>query len=90
MVLRAEGFEVHVQVWGNAAARQMTGQIRARDTTLTVEGARLHLLRDGERLGIAVADHLGEFLFNKVPDGLHCLQIDLPYLTVVGTLSFTN
>jgi hypothetical protein len=87
LVLRAEGFDIHVKIWGTVPNRQMAGQILARGAALPVEGARLHLLRDGERLATTAADNLGEFTFNEVPEGLLSLQVDLPNLTVVGALS---
>ena len=87
LVLRAEGFDIHVKVWGTPPGRQMAGQILARGAALPVEDARLHLLREGERLATSVADKLGEFTFKDVPEGLLSLQIDLPHLTVVGALS---
>jgi hypothetical protein len=87
LVLRAEGFDIHVKIWGTTPNRQMAGQILARGAALPVEGARLHLLRDGERLSTTLADILGEFTFNNVPEGLLSLQVDLPNLTVVGALS---
>jgi hypothetical protein len=64
----------------------MDGQILARGAPVPVDGARLHLLRDGERLATTVADKLGEFQFKDVPEGLLSLQVDLPHLTVVGAL----
>ena len=87
LVLRAEGFDIHVKVSGVAPSRQMAGQILARGGPVPVNNARLHLLRDGERLATTVADELGEFQFNDVPEGLLSLQVDLPNLTVVGALS---
>jgi hypothetical protein len=87
LVLRAEGFDIHVKVWGTSPKKQMAGQILARGTTVPVNGARMHLLRDGERLAITTADKLGEFSFNEVPEGQLTLQIDLPHLTVVGALN---
>lgn len=87
LVLRAEGFDIHVKVIGTAPFRQMNGQILTRGAPVPVERARLHLLRDGERLATTLADQLGEFQFNDVPEGLLSLQVDLPNLTVVGALS---
>jgi hypothetical protein len=90
LVLRAEGFDIHVKIGGAAPKRQMTGQILARGGTLPVGGARLHLLREGERLAVTTADKLGEFTFKDVPEGQLSLQIDMPHLTVVGALNLDN
>jgi hypothetical protein len=90
LVLRAEGFDIHVKIAGTAPSRQMDGQILARGAPVPVDGARLHLLRDGERLATTVADKLGEFQFHDVPEGLLSLQVDLPNLTVVGALSLDS
>lgn len=87
LVLRAEGFDIHVKIWGPASGRQMAGQILARGAAVPVEGARLHLLREGERMASTVADRIGEFGFNSVPEGLLSIQVDLPNLTVVGALN---
>ena len=87
LVLRSEGFDIHVKVWGASPKRQMTGQILARGVAVPVAGARLHLLRDGEHLAITMADKLGEFSFTEVPEGQLSLQIDLPHLIVVGALN---
>src|SRR6059036_204529 len=87
LVLRAEGFDIHVKVWGESPKRQMAGQILARGAAVPVGDARLHLLRDGERLAITTADKLGEFSFNDVPEGQLSLQIDMLHLTVVGALN---
>jgi len=90
LVLRAEGFDIHVKVWAGSPKRQMAGQILARGAAVPVGGARMHLLRDGERLAITTADTLGEFSFNDVPEGQLSLQIDLPHLTVVGALNLDS
>jgi hypothetical protein len=87
LVLRSEGFDIHVKILGGSPKKQMTGQILARGVAVPVAGARLHLLRDGERLAITIADKLGEFSFSDVPEGQLSLQIDLPHLTVVGALN---
>jgi hypothetical protein len=87
MVLRAEGFDIHLKIWGVTPGRRMAGQILARGESAFVNGARLHLIRDGERFHSTSVDKFGEFEFEAVPEGLLSLQIDLPHLTVVGTLS---
>jgi hypothetical protein len=86
MVLRAEGFDIHLKIWGVTTGRRMAGQILARGEGSFVNGARLHLIRDGERFHSTAVDKFGEFEFEAVPEGLLSLQVDLPHLTVVGTL----
>jgi len=90
MVLRAEGYDIHLKLWGNPPARRMAGQVLARGEGAFVHGARLHLLLDGERIGSTAVDKFGEFEFEEVPEGFLSLQIDLPHLTVVGSLSGTE
>ena len=86
MVLRAEGFDIHLRIWAEPLGRKMVGQILARKDGGTVEGTRLHLLHDEERCETVLADKFGEFEFEEVPEGPLNLQIDLPFLTVVGAL----
>jgi hypothetical protein len=88
LVMRAEEFDIHIKVWGDPEHRQMLGQLFPRGGTNFVESANLHLLRHGERLETATADKTGEFHFTDLPDGDLNLQIDLPHLTVIGTLNF--
>jgi len=90
LVLRAEAFDIHVKIWGEPPGREMVGQILARGAAIPVGGARLQLLRDGERLATTIADKLGEFKFSGVPEGVLSLQIDLPNLTVVGALNLNG
>ena len=87
MVLRAEGYDIHLKIWGVAPRRRMAGQVLARNEGSFVHGARLHLIRDGERFSSIAIDKFGEFEFEVVPEGFLSLQVDLPHLTVVGTLS---
>lgn len=87
LVLRAEGFDIHLKMWGVAPGRRMAGQVLARGESAFVSGARLHLIRDGERYDSVTVDKFGEFEFETVPDGFLSLQIDLPHLTVVGLLN---
>jgi hypothetical protein len=87
MVLRAEGFDIHLKIWGVVPGRRLAGQVLARNEGSFVHGARLHLIRDGERFTSTSVDKFGEFQFEMVPDGFLSLQVDLPHLTVVGTLN---
>lgn len=87
MVLRAEEFDIHVRIWGEAGERRMTGQILARGQSNFLSGVMLHLVRDGNRFESTSVDRLGEFEFRGVPDGTLSLQMDLPQITIVGTLN---
>jgi hypothetical protein len=87
LVLRAEGFDIHLKMWGVTPSRRIAGQILSRGESSFVSSARLHLIRDGERYNSTTVDKFGEFEFEKVPEGFLSLQIDLPHLTVVGTLN---
>jgi hypothetical protein len=87
VVLRAEGFDIHLKIWGAVPRRRMAGQVLARNEGSFVHEARLHLIRDGERFVSTAVDKFGEFEFEMVPEGFLSLQVDLPHLTVVGTLN---
>jgi hypothetical protein len=89
IVLRAEEFDIHVRIWGNADQRQISGQVLARGESSFIGGANLHLMRDGERCSSATVDNFGEFEFPAVPEGMLNLQVDLPHLTIVGALNVT-
>jgi hypothetical protein len=52
-----------------------------------VSAARFHLLCNGERLESTGTDEMGEFRFTDLPEGVLSLQIDLPNLTVIGSLN---
>jgi hypothetical protein len=86
VVLRAEEFDIHVRIWEADQSRELLGQIQCRRTTSFVNTARLHLLRDGERISTVHVNELGEFHFPAVPTGYLSLQVDLPHLTVIGAL----
>ena len=87
LVLNAEDFDIHVQIRGERDQKQIFGQILSRRCQDFVVSARLHLLRNGERLQAAASDTLGEFHFNDVPEGDLSLQVDLPQLTIIGALN---
>ncbi len=89
-VLRADEFDIHVRVWEAGERRELMGQISSCRSRSFVDTARLHLLRDGERISSAYANDLGEFLFTYVPDGCFSLQVDLPHLTVIGALDLNS
>jgi hypothetical protein len=88
VVMRADDFDIHVKIWGDQDRRQMIGQLLPRESQDVVPAARFHLLRNGEKIESTTTDEIGEFSFTDVPaSGDLSLQIDLPHLTVIGTLS---
>ena len=87
LVMRAEEFDIHVKIWGEREHKQMLGQLLPRSGRDFVHSARFHLLRNGERIETTAVDDMGEFHFTDVPEGDLSLQVDLPYLTVIGALN---
>jgi hypothetical protein len=87
MVLRTEGFDVHVKIWGNMPRHKIAGQVLSRMESTFIDGYRLHLLRDGEHVETILADRLGEFEFPEVPEGSLSLEVELPGMTLVGALN---
>jgi hypothetical protein len=86
LVLRTEEFDIHIKIWGDAGRRQLLGQVLHRSGEEFVGAAQFHLLKGGERLDSTLADEMGEFQFTRIPDGELSLQIDLPHVTVVGSI----
>src|SRR5262249_30903721 len=66
VVLRAEEFDIHVRISDNNDTRQLMGQIQPRSSDTFIDTARLHLLQNGERVGSADVNDLGEFQFQFV------------------------
>ncbi|HYR88368.1 MAG TPA: hypothetical protein VE422_30090 [Terriglobia bacterium] len=87
LVLQAEDFDIHVQIWNEGGQRQMLGQMLPMSREPLADTARFHLLRNGKRLETMAADELGEFHFDDLPDGTLSLQVDLPNLTIIGALN---
>lgn len=87
LVMRAEEFDIHLKIWGDQNHRQLMGQLLPRKGTGFVSAARFHLLCNGERLESTGTDEMGEFRFTDLPEGVLSLQIDLPNLTVIGSLN---
>ena len=90
VLMRADEFDIHVRIWATNEDRQMLGQIQPRGTNTFIDTARLHLLQNGERVSSASVNELGEFHFDSVPSGVLSLQIDLPHLTVIGSLDVSE
>jgi hypothetical protein len=87
LMMRAEEFDIHIKVWGDAQHKQILGQLLPRKDQDFVPPAHFHLLRNGERIDTTTTDEIGEFHFVNVPEGDLSLQIDLPNLTVIGALN---
>jgi hypothetical protein len=87
LLMRAEEFDIHIKIWGELEHRQMLGQLLPRSGQNSSPSARVHLLKDGERLESTTIDEMGEFHFTDVPEDNLSLQIDLPNLTVIGALN---
>jgi hypothetical protein len=90
IVLRTDELDIHIRISGDFDHRNLLGQLLPRGTPDFAQRARLHLLKNGERFQSTEADDLGEFRFTDVPDGLFSLQVDLPNLTVIGSLNITS
>ena len=84
---RAEEFDIHLKIWGDQNHRQLMGQLLPRKVMGFASAARFHLMRNGERLESTGTDEMGEFHFTDLPEGALSLQIDLPNLTVIGSLN---
>ena len=89
VVLQAEEFDIHIRISTLEDRRDLLGQILPRGNRGFINDARLHLRQDGERIGSARANDLGEFHFTDVPEGMLSLQIDLPNVTVISALHTT-
>ena len=87
LVIRTVEFDIHIKIWDEQNHRQMLGQLLPRSGTDFVHNARFHLLRNGERVETTDTDDIGEFHFMEVPEGDLSLQVDLPNLTVIGSLN---
>ena len=86
LVLKSGIFDIRIKVWGTRNRRQLMGQLLVRTGDSLDPEIPCHLLLDGKRLETRTIDDQGEFHFTSVPDGKLSLQIDLPTLTITGTL----
>ena len=85
-ILRDEEFDIHIKIWGGEDRKQIRGQLLPRSGKAFPPPARCYLLLNGARLQTTHTDATGEFQFDEVPEGALYLQIDLPDLTIVGSL----
>jgi hypothetical protein len=86
-VLRDDDFDIHIKMWGADSNRRIRGQLLPRSGKDFMQSAQCHLLHKGARVQSTSTDDTGEFHFDEVPDGDLTLQVDLPGLTIVGSLN---
>jgi hypothetical protein len=86
-ILRDEEYDIHIKVWGDDDHRHIHGQLLPRSGTGFAHPAQCHLLRNGARFQSTSTNETGEFHFADVPAGDLNLQVDLPGLTIVGSLN---
>jgi hypothetical protein len=86
-ILRDEEYDIHIRIWGDDDHRQIHGQLLPRSGTGFAQPAQCHLLRGGARFQSTSTNETGEFHFEDVPAGDLNLQVDLPGLTIVGSLN---
>jgi hypothetical protein len=86
-VLRDQQFDIHIKISSKESLREIHGQLLARAGAAFVAAAQCHLLRNGVRFESTTTDEIGEFHFTRIPEGDLYIQIDLPDLTIVGSLN---
>ena len=86
-ILRDEDFDIHIKIWGDENSRHIRGQVLPRSGKEFAQPAQCHLLRQGTRFHSTSTNETGEFHFDEVPAGDLTLQVDLPGLTIVGSLT---
>jgi hypothetical protein len=87
LVLQAEDFDIHVQIWNERGHMEILGQMLPWSREHLSDSARFHLLRNSKKLETSAVNDLGEFHFDDVPEGDLSLQVDLPNLTIIGALN---
>jgi hypothetical protein len=85
-ILRDEEFDIHIKIWGDENHKEIRGQVLPRSGKEFAQPAQCHLLRKGARFQSTTTSETGEFQFDEVPPGELTLQVDLPGLTIVGSL----
>lgn len=86
IVLRTTEIDIHVRISGKPESRQITGQVLTRSEGAIPDTVKVHLLNNGDRIQSSELNPLGEFEFERAPNGLLSLQVDLPNRTVHGPL----
>ncbi len=86
LVLRALDVDIHVKLWEAEGHLTLMGQVLTQGPDEWASQATVHLISGGHRVNSASPDELGEFRFENVPDQPLSLQVDLPTLTLIGSL----
>jgi len=86
-VLRDEEFDIHIKIFGEGKHRRIHGQLLPVGGKEFCQPAQCHLLHKGARIQSTTTDETGEFHFTEVAEGDLNLQVDLPGLTIVGSLN---
>src|SRR5262249_156031 len=86
-ILRDEEYDIHIKIWGDDDKKEVHGQVLPRSGTQFPQPAQCHLLRKGSRFQSTTTTETGEFHFQDIPAGDLNLQVDLPGLTIVGSLN---
>ena len=86
LVLRALDVDIHIKLWEAEGHLTLMGQLMTQGPDEWASQATVHLILDGRRVNSASPDRLGEFRFENLPDEPLSLQVDLPTLTVIGSL----
>ena len=89
VVMRAEELDIHLKISTNPSQHQILGQVFARNETQFLSSIRLHLFLNGKPFKTTWSDNFGQFQFDDVPQGVFRLELDLPYLTIVGGITIT-
>jgi hypothetical protein len=87
VVMRAEELDIHLKISTNPSQHQIIGQVFARNETQFLSNVRLHLFLNGMPFKTTSSDNFGQFQFDDVPQGVLRLQLDLPYLSIVGGIT---
>jgi len=87
VVMRAEELDIHLKISTNPSQHQIIGQVFARNETQFLSNVRLHLFLNGMPFKTTSSDNFGQFQFDDVPEGVLRLQLDLPYLSIVGGIT---
>src|SRR2546425_11536082 len=86
LVLRALDVDIHIKLWEADGHLTLMGQVLTQGPDEWASQATVHLISGGRRVNSASPDQLGEFRFENVPDQPMSLQVDLPTLTLIGSL----
>lgn len=86
LVLRDDEFDIHIKIWTDETGRRIHGQLLPRGGKEFAQPVQCHLLHGGARFQSTRTDETGEFNFNEVPEVGLTLQVDLPDVTIVGSL----